>query len=108
MLPEKGKTYHKLGSDRTIVDIETVRDVRGVNRQVVFYTKNMSSLVRKIPMDYFIQHYMPEEKPLDKAFKQLDQIFIKDTSCKHTNIRKDHFFSAMVYLTCKDCGKPLN
>lgn len=28
--------------------------------------------------------------------------------CTHKNIREDRFFSAMVYQTCKDCGKTLN
>jgi len=42
-------------------------------------------------------------KPLDKAMKELDKQF-----CTHKNIRRDMYFSAAVYLTCKDCGKPMN
>lgn len=59
-----------------------------------------------MPTDIFclsIKHWTLETKPLDKAFKTLDK-----TYCKHTNIREDRFFSAMVYKTCKDCGKSLN
>lgn len=104
MLPEAGKTYTKMGSNRTVVDIE----LKPIGQTSwVFYTKDKSSLVRKCPLEHFQVYYMSKEKPLDKAFKEMDkEIFIK--TCQHTNIRKDYFFSGMMYLTCKDCGKPLN
>jgi hypothetical protein len=50
-----------------------------------------------------LNNYTLIEKPLDQAFKTLDKQL-----CTHKNIRTDQFFTAMVYKTCKDCGKPLN
>lgn len=108
--PEVGKTYQVAGSERRVVEIKKDH----FNREMVFYTKNGQSIVRKTRLEDFIKHYMPEDnrykveyhaqcKPLDQAFKQLDKQY-----CRHTNVREDRFFSAMVYRTCKDCGKALN
>lgn len=44
-----------------------------------------------------------KETDLDLAFNEVDKVI-----CSHYNIREDRFFSAMVYKTCKDCGKTLN
>lgn len=98
MLPEAGKTYiDSKGNSRTVTKIY---------RNNVYYTKNLTTHEQGCYLNVFIKAYMGdnhESKPLDQAFKQLDKQL-----CRHHNVRKDHFFSAMVYLTCKDCGKPLN
>jgi len=41
-------------------------------------------------------------------WKLVTETPIDTTGCKHTNITKEFYFSKNPYLTCKDCGKPLN
>lgn len=105
MLPEVGKTY--------IDDRGNSRHVVKVTSSYVDYHKNGRPLYNRCSLRSFVDHYMNRDKnpcaeifldkPLDKAFKELDKKL-----CSHRNIREDRYFSAMVYKTCKDCGKALN
>lgn len=89
---EIGKTYITKGIKRTITRI--------VNNRV-YYIKDNNEYDTAIHI--FEHNYLNKNKPLDKAFKELDKQI-----CTHRNIREDRFFSMMVYKTCKDCGTNLN
>lgn len=66
-------------------------------------TVRINSVIDYIRTHGLTRTYDPQTKPIDQAFKELDKKI-----CSHHNIREDRYFSAMVYKTCKDCGKPLN
>ena len=97
MLPVEGKTYVDIrGMKRYVVKIDSTH--------VYYYLGHSKGVLRHKTLDSFRMTCMGNtNKPLDEAFKQLDKQL-----CSHRNIREDRFFSAMVYRTCKDCGKPLN
>lgn len=57
------------------------------------------------PMTYLISNFKYVEKPLDKATKTLDEFYRNIPKvCKHTNIKKDTWFTSKVYKHCADCG----
>lgn len=97
MLPEVGKTYTDASGN--------TRHVVKVTSSYVDYHKNGRPLYNRMSLTSFsrLMGNESKHKPLDQAFKELDKKL-----CSHRNVREDRFFSAMVYRTCKDCGKALN
>ena len=73
--------------------------------RVTYEYEDKNSATRDVSS--FLALFSYVEKPLDK-FNREYLSEIPKPKCKHTNIREDRFFSAMVYRTCKDCGEPLN
>jgi len=100
---EKGQTYKNKYGKILIVDTSEHHTI--IQDNIISRTLETPFLIRAL-----IQGgWELQEKPLDQAFKELDEMLsAKPKVCHHYNVRKDYFFSAMVYLTCKDCGKPLN
>lgn len=78
------------------------------NRVELFWGEINNNIIRSLPtvishLNHHEYKVSNKEKPLDKAFKELDKIY-----CSHKNTRRDMFFSSRVYLTCNDCGKALD
>lgn len=82
-----------------------VSEIKGTS--VMYYAKDYPSLFGGWWLGSFLDHFEYKgskiEKPLDKVMKQLDKQF-----CLHKNVKRDIYFTAKVFLTCKDCGKALN
>ncbi len=58
--------------------------------------------------NYGFSGYIPI-KPLNYAASNYNQQSAKSSPiCKHKNTKQDRYFSAKVYITCADCGEPLN
>lgn len=96
-------TEHKFCKDVVI----KILDITNQGREVKL-DWNGTKLIRQTStvlhhLSYYEYELDSTEKPLDKAFKELDKIY-----CSHKNVRKDSFFSARIYLTCRDCGKSLD
>lgn len=98
----------KVGMEFESSEHNFVLNIIEVTNSSVTYGIIGSAYTSTLPHSHFIEglkdnNWHIKSKPLDKAFKELDKQL-----CSHKNIREDRFFSAMVYKTCKDCGKPLN
>lgn len=106
MIPDKliagTQFYDPIKSKTPIITIHQVQDddVYWTQGGKTIHQWKMTELVNAMRDCGYLEY---KEKPLDKAMKQLDKEY-----CTHKNVRRDHYFSAMVYLTCKDCGKALN
>ncbi len=79
-----------------------------ITEDFVYYDFNHYTKEMCLPLNQFlgiINHdgWTIISKPLDQAFKELDKQL-----CRHKNTRKDIFFTAKVFITCVDCGQPLN
>lgn len=84
-----------------------------VDDKGVFYSALNGSQTRQVFFGWFLLTYEHQENPCDRfareyAASPADQFQKSDNGCSHRNIREDRYFSAMVYKTCKDCGKTLN
>lgn len=65
-----------------------------------FYTKDISATIQVLNYNGY---ELQLTEPLDQAIQKIDKEY-----CSHKNQSKDQYFTAMVFITCKDCGKALN
>ena len=98
--PEVGRIYITSGIKRQVCKImgDRVYYYKAYEDKPFDFTRTQAMAVCN-----FTRSFCFQDKPLDHAFKILDKQL-----CNHKNTKREHFFSAKVYITCVDCGQPLN
>lgn len=96
------KTSNVKYTVHSILDIDTC-EVFINNGTVPFlaYINSILSVCSLQPQSYSYKEV--GTKPLDQAIQKLDKVY-----CAHKNQSHEKYFNAKIFITCKDCGKPLN
>lgn len=106
---QPGMVFHENHNQNTSIEIVSVNGHDVTYKSLYFGKEKTNTLPKNSVLDALNfgrwELRMTERAVNIQKLKDLSQ---GKPVCFHKNVRRDLFFSAKAYLTCKDCGHPLN
>jgi hypothetical protein len=107
---QPGMVFHENGNKNVSITVQSLSGEDVTYKSSYFGQEKVATLSKRAVLQALNygnnwELEIKERNPCAEIFKR--EYFAKP-SCAHKNVRRDLFFSAKAYLTCKDCGQPLN